>query len=710
MDDKGFIFTVDAALALVVVIVLSASIVTYTLLPIYQGEDHQHLETLADSALESMDQNGTLKVVAAEYANGSTAQAEADLRSSLDQLIPPGIGYKIYVGHNNTPVVSSDSSRYPSTRNDVVTKIRVIALPKEGWMGRAYYKLDMVNFTTYSMNTTTTVWNFHNWLSNFAPWGSSGNPRLNTYNFWGGTSVSPQKASNITFYVPSTTGQINSAKVLIGSAYDSDQRNQAAFNADFYLNGILRQSIRNTSFQYLYTGQNDYMYNYQGNISGNLLNSGTNNFYIRFNATQYHNMPWFSILANYTTSINAPVGIVFPPAIYFNDIAGVGRPSPNQVTQYDLDTGVITNKSGRSVSWTQLQDSNYNLDTSSPFEVTGLPTGNDGSAVASEQTVYLPPGSKLLDAYTVVNSFGGVDGAIVQVKNPGGGWRTVFTSFGSFTKRTDGGYGNIPGIVSLHDTDMYRNGSDFIQPGNNRVRVIVWDNVPGSDYDLVGLESSYTQIAYTSLPIQWDTFAFNSYQNDSSGSTKTLTQSRDFHIDSGALNVMLFLGTGLDTRSITLKCNNSTASETLYSGPVPYSLNLTSYDSNNIFTTVTANGTKPKQGNYTLTITITPAKAFESGDLASSTGSYGYDADPEIYSGTRISIFYPQFLENMWTANFNTTAEAAKINASNELVAKINGLSGDSGFVVNQSLIRTEALWAGDLPESTPIRLELWKQ
>jgi hypothetical protein len=706
MDDKGFIFTVDAALALVVVIVLSASIVTYTLLPIYQGEDHQHLEALADSALETMDQDGTLRVAAAEYANGSTTEAENNLRSSLDQLIPDGIGYKIYVGHNNTPVMSNDSSRYPSTSNDVVTKIRVIALPKEGWMGRAYYKLDMVNFTTYNMNTTTTVWNFHNWLTNFQPW----NNGLDSCKYWGGTSSSSsQKSSPITFYVPTTTGQINNAKILIGSAFSSRQNNPSAFSTDFYLNGALSQSIKNTKFQYLYTGANDYMYNYQGNLTGNLLNSGSNNFYLRLNASQYSDLPWFSILANYTTSINAPVGIIFPPAIYFNDIAGVGRPYPDSVTQYDLDTGQITNKTGRTVTWAQLQDPNYDLDTSSPFELTGLPNTDDGSAVASIENVTIPHGYKVLDAYTVVNAYGGVDGAIVQVKNPSGGWRNVFTSFGSFTRRTDGGYGNLPGIISLHDTDMYKAGNDYLQPGTNQVRIIIWDNVPGSDYDLVGLKSSYTQVAYTSLPIQWDTFTFNSYQNHDNSQSQSLTESRDFHIGYGALNTMLFLGTGLDTRSITVKCNNSTASETLYSGNVPYTLNLSSYDSNNIFTTVTANGTVPKPGNYTLTITITPAKAYESGDLASNTGSWSYLADPEIYSGTRISIFYPQFLENMWAANFNTTAEAAKKNASDALVAEINNLS-DAGFTVNESLIRTEALWAGDLPESTPIRLELWKQ
>ena len=47
MDEKGFIFTTDAILALVVMIVFTASIVTYGLLPIYQGENQQHLEAIS---------------------------------------------------------------------------------------------------------------------------------------------------------------------------------------------------------------------------------------------------------------------------------------------------------------------------------------------------------------------------------------------------------------------------------------------------------------------------------------------------------------------------------------------------------------------------------------------------------------------------------------------------------------------------------------
>jgi len=83
MDEQGFIFTTDATLALVVMIVFTASIVTYGLLPVYQGQNHQHLEALADSALETMDQSGILRTAAVQYSNGNISGAQTTLNSSL---------------------------------------------------------------------------------------------------------------------------------------------------------------------------------------------------------------------------------------------------------------------------------------------------------------------------------------------------------------------------------------------------------------------------------------------------------------------------------------------------------------------------------------------------------------------------------------------------------------------------------------------------
>ena len=92
--------------------------------------------------------------------------------------------------------------------------------------------------------------------------------------------------------------------------------------------------------------------------------------------------------------------------------------------------------------------------------------------------LYLPNNTNLLDAYVVLNAFGGEDGAIVQVKDPvSGNWTTMFTSFNtpgvSTTQRSDGGYGNVPGIISLHDSisdPNYSVNKDPLRVGDNKVR------------------------------------------------------------------------------------------------------------------------------------------------------------------------------------------------------------------------------------------------
>lgn len=691
MDDRGFIFTADAVLGLIVVFILTTSIVAYAMIPIYQGQDHQHLQALADSALETMEVSGTLRASTVDYYSGNSGRAESDLRNSLNLLIPYDVGYRLTVG-NNTPI---EDNRGIATAQDVVTKVKVISGPQEGWMGRAYYKIEKVNFTTVNQTTTTTVWNFHNYLTNFAPWNS--NYRLGSYKYWGITS-NYLNAQNISFSIPSS-GPINNVQVLFGSTYDGTGN---ATNTSFFVNGVLRDTIDPNEFLYLFTNNNRRFYNNKSNINASYFNSGVNNFYLRYNsASSSNNMPWFSIIANYTTSLNVAEGVL-NDTFRCNDIAGVGRPTSG--TLFNLDTGTISTVTGRTVSWSWLETHDYDLST--PFELTGIPgkSGNPGSAVATTCDVYLPPNTRLFDAYTVVNAYGGVDGAIVQVKTEGGTWQTIFTSFGGYTGRGDGGYGNLPGIISLHDS--YNSSRDYLRAGHNTVRIIIWDDVPGQDYDLVGLENCYSTITYSQMPIRWDTTTFNSYQ----ATSDTQTQTKSFSIDQGAENAYLFMGVGLDTKNVQVTVTNSSGnSATIYNGPSAFALNLEDYDNTNIFSNL-INGTRVlRTGNYSLSIVVTPSKGFESGDFGSTRTSgttYNHYANPEIYSGTRIGILYPQFLANMWSTTYASDPDTAKTNAKSRLIANLTG----SGYSVDQSLIKLEAIYSGDVPNAIPIRLELWKR
>ncbi|WP_424355891.1 hypothetical protein [Methanobacterium sp. MBAC-LM] len=698
MDDKGFIFTVDAALALIVVIVLTATITAYTLLPYYQGEDHQHLEALADSILETMEQSGQLRTDAVYYSSGDAsliAKANADLNSTLGTLVPSGIAYRITMTSGNSYVVQNTTgNRNLLSSNDIATKVKVISGPQEGWVGRAYYKIEQVQFEDQTDNAVTTLWNFHNWLQNFNPW----NNGLDDYKYWGSGS----SAKNIAFYVPSN-GTINGAKFLIGCS-DDVSKNPSPYGANFILNGNqVNHNILSSNFgNYIYSGSSRYMYNYMGNITSSELYSGTNNFYVKFTADSTNKLPWFSIIGNYTTSMQVPIGITTSKFL-FPDIAGVGKPKGSTSVQYDLNTGVITYPAGRTISWNDIKNQNSkDIDTSTPFTLTDIPSDTStGSAVASVSTVYLPPGTRLFDAFTVINPYGGVDRAIVQVKNSYG-WQTIFTSFGSYTDRNDGGYGNLPGIINI---------APYLTAGSNTVRVIIWDDVSNSDYDLVGLTNCYSKITYSQLPIRWDTFAFTSHQYSS-----VTTQSQNFNIDTEAQEALLFVGAGLDTRSIkvTVKSQSSSTTTTLYDGPVPYYLNLGDLDAaqtNHIITKINANGSYSLiPGKYTLGVTVTPGTAYESGDFGGSGSSTPVStntiANPEIFSGTRISVIYPKFLSSIWVDSFASNPTDAKTIAANNLTNTLRSY----GYTVDTSQIKTEAIYTGNVPNSIPVRLELWKQ
>ncbi len=700
MDEEGFIFTTDATLALVVMIVFTASVVTYGLLPVYQGETHQHLEALADSALETMEQDGTLREAAVEYSNGNTSGAESTLQSDLNVVIPDNVGYKLTMSNYN-PVSDSNGVL---TSNDVVTKVKVISGPQEGWMGRAYYKQEAVQFQTINSSAVTTLWNFHNYLKNFDPWHTNG---LDTDTFWGGTNVNNNVAVPINFSAP---GPVNSAQFLLGSAAGSTYI--PAYGADVIINGQ-NNYILNSSFLYLYTastgaGQPGRIYNYMKNLSSSSLNNGLNNFYIKFNATDNQNMPWFSIIANYTTSISVPLGVA-NDTIPFTDIAGIGRPGPgNTGILYNLDSGTTSPTAGRSVSWIndlQSAASFTTFDTSTPFELRDLPNVGSGSgigsAVASTQDIYLPPGNRLFDAFTVVNAFGGEDGAIVQVLDSSGHVWTAFSSFGSFTNRNDGGYGNVPGIINI---------APYLTAGHNKVRIITWDDVPSSDYDLVGLESCYSKITYSKFPIRWDTFAFNSFQNSSTNPVTTETQNKPFNIDQDAQSALLFVGVGTATRNIQVKVTNSTGGTAILyptTNSIPYVIDLVALDTTHVMSTQLANGTTvPRVGNYTLTVTATPSFAYQSGDGASSPNQYGYTGDATIFSGTRISVIYPKFLQNVWATGYANNPQDAATNAVNNLIASLNS----AGYSVNATLIRNTTLYTGDVPNAIPVRLDLWTQ
>lgn len=694
MDEKGFIFTADATLALVVAIVLIVTVASYTMLPMYMGQDHQHLEALADSALQVMEQDGTLdlaSVTAVSNSSTATTDSEDILRNATENLIPYGIGYRITI-NPGTPVSverNSTSSDYLYSK-DTVTRVRVISGPQEGWWGRAWFKSEPVEFTNQQINLTTTSWMFHNWLTNFYPWSQSGN--LRTYPYWGRGS----SAQAIQFTIPEGATILN-AKYLQGSSSTnrySWPTTNPSFGTNTRINGV---SLVANSNQFTFlnnrVNSNEKMYNYQGNIS--VLQPGLNNFYVNFltDSNYNYNMPWFSILSTYTTNITVPINVTttrYP----FQNVAGLAVPSPVDLGNgtgygriYNLETGQVTNlETRRVISWNDMRNHDHSYSDGIPFVITGV-NGEAGSAVCVVQDIDLTSNENLLDAYVVVNSWGAVDNTLVEVwDSVSGDWRTVFCSFDvdgiDYSDRADG-YGNLPGTIYI--------GDQLRQGANNKVRITTWDNVPSSDYDLVGLQDSFTMVSTSPYKVKWDTYPFESHQSGSN----TESQTESFTLTADSQKAMLFLGVGVNTRNIVVQYADT--GQILYSGEVvPFSLDLASLDAQKGYHKITTSNSTATNytltpGSYLLKVTVNgPTNAWESGD---------WDSNAAIFSGTRIVVINPQ-IQNEWSTGMGLTPEEAMQNATSNLLNKYP----------NATEIHTSAIYAGDLPNAVTVRLDLWKQ
>ncbi len=709
MDDKGLIFTTDAVLALAIFMVFSAAFISYYMVPGFAGQDQQSLDAIAADALRVMQLDGTLTTASTYYAQGETAKGDQLLRESLDYLIPSNTGYKLTLGSN--PAV--EDNRGLLLANDVTSRVEVVSAPQEGWMGRAWYKLEKAEFEDQQVNVTTTLWNFHNWLTNFDPWGNSGG--LYSYPYWGrGSSI-----QNIPFSVPQGS-TITGAYFLIGSSADN---NLSSYGANTVINGNNYLANPNQfNFLNYRPGTNTRMYNYRGIINPAHLSTGINNYYVNFRDISYsnrnrYNLPWFSIIGNYTTTFKVPKGII-NDRFNFTDAAGLAVPNPQDLSGngianeygriYDLNTGNVSSFTTRRVmNWpTFVSNRNEldNFDDGTPFVITNFPTSvvsgtRAGSAVSVIQEFDLPrsgvsPPIRIMDATVNMNIYGGTDNAMVEVWD-GSQWRTIFCSFNfdgvDYSARGDG-YGNIPGIIYIPP--------EYLREGNNRIRITIWDHVPSTDYDFVGLVDCYTSVSYTKLPILWENFPFSSYQANSNDYTQEVNP--QVNIREGAKEAYLFVGSGMDTRSLQVQIRRGGTWVDLFptNTTIPYYINLASLDAAGpkVFTTGNAGNYTLIPGNYRIRVRVRgPSNYWESGD---------WDGNAEIYSGTRVSILYPEFLENMWTVGYSSNADVAQQLARQKLEQALI----ESGIPIDQSLLRTEALYTGDLPNNIPVRLDLWRQ
>jgi len=698
MDERGFIFTTDSILALAVAIVITASVVIYAMLPAYQGQDHQHLEALADSVLSVMEQDGTLRDAAVYYANGNTTAAQNLLQTSLNSLLPSDVSYKMTLASYSPPAMDNRGLDFSIAR-DSVTRIRVISGPQEGWLGRSFYNIREVEFVDQNFISTNTLWNFHNYLTNFQPWRGSNQRSLDNYPYWGYNSGA---AENILFSVP--TGTINWSKIIFGSV---DRDGGSSYGATVNINGH-NYAIPSNRFNYLFSSPGDSnfrVYNNVTTVNPNDLVTGTNNYFnVNYNpVSDADTMPWFSLIANYNVTLKVPQG-VSTKYYNFTDNGGMAYPdgeinnNQRRVRGYTYNFNTGTSAFGptrnKIYTWNEyFSNHNLGLENSVPFVLRNVPmsegTTKAGSTVSIQQDIDNTDVGQIKDAYLVINPYAAVDGAVVEVYRPASNrWEIIFNSVESEYTDRQYGYGNLPGTLDL---------KPYMDAGQiNKVRITVWDNVPSNDYDLVGLTNCYAVVTSSKLPIWWDVFPTDSHQSNNNQIQRDI----DFTIRSNSSKeTYLFFAGGSDTRNVKVEYPGGAV---LYNGPPPYMLNLGDLDAAGPH--VITNGTTFIPGDYTVRVTVTASEAWESGDGASNPGP---NANAEIFSGTRVMVLYPALLSDIWSTSYAPTAQDAINRAYDSLVLKLEA-AGFPRSEIRQELITNESLYTGDLPNSIPVRLDLW--
>ena len=207
-------------------------------------------------------------------------------------------------------------------------------------------------------------------------------------------------------------------------------------------------------------------------------------------------------------------------------------------------------------------------------------------------------------------------------------------------------------------------------------------------------------VTSSKLPIWWDVFPTDSHQSNSN----TIQRDIDFTIRSNSSKeTYLFFAGGFDTRNVKVAYPDGTV---LYNGPPPYMLNLGELDAAgpHVITSGTVTNHTFIPGDYTVRVTVTASEAWESGDGASNPGTY---ANAEIFSGTRVMVLYPALLSDIWSTSYAPTAQDAINRAYDSLVLKLEA-AGFPRSEIRQELITNESLYTGDLPNSIPVRLDLW--
>ncbi len=134
-DRRGFIFSLDATLAMLVVMIVMAGVARVGGPGLVYGQHgYLRLERYANDALEVMQLTGTLDDVVDLVMMGENTEAEILARAELKKILPNEVQFRLVVGDNRLVVYPSDAEEQNNWNNafasaeEIAVAARVMAL------------------------------------------------------------------------------------------------------------------------------------------------------------------------------------------------------------------------------------------------------------------------------------------------------------------------------------------------------------------------------------------------------------------------------------------------------------------------------------------------------------------------------------------------------------------------------------------------------
>lgn len=132
-DRRGFIFSLDAALALLVVMIVTAGVARMGGPSLIYGQHgYLRLERYANDALEVMQSMGTLDNIVTFVKHENYENAKNLARAELQKILPAEVQFKLVVGDNRLEIYPSDDAGWASefsSVEEVAVATRMSTLP-----------------------------------------------------------------------------------------------------------------------------------------------------------------------------------------------------------------------------------------------------------------------------------------------------------------------------------------------------------------------------------------------------------------------------------------------------------------------------------------------------------------------------------------------------------------------------------------------------